>query len=292
LSSEGYPTEFQTASVFSRLGFRVFQGNHIEQPNGSPREIDVEAWADAPRTQAHDPIIRCEFIVECKWSRDKPWVVFTSQGQRMSPKACISQSIASTLGSAVVTAAAGVEDCQRMALLNAPTGPGFGGRQAFTKGNDPVYSALMSVTGAAVHSARKYDRAFKRGVLPEACVVAFPVVVVDGELFAASYLEAEGRLQLTSSSHVRCHWRGSPDWNLHATVDIVTLAGLKEFLERRKPEVTELLAIMSRITDEIAKCFKSRSLAGLTFKELERHPLLRQFGAGIPLPPNLRKPRK
>jgi len=48
LSAEGYPTEFETAAIFHRHGFRVFQGYHVrDTADAVPREIDVLALADA-----------------------------------------------------------------------------------------------------------------------------------------------------------------------------------------------------------------------------------------------------
>jgi hypothetical protein len=77
LNEQGYPTEFQVANICDRHGFRVFQGYHVrgEDPD-VPREIDVLAQTD--RISTNNYLIRVCHVIECKWSKDKPWVVLTS----------------------------------------------------------------------------------------------------------------------------------------------------------------------------------------------------------------------
>jgi hypothetical protein len=283
LSSEGYPTEFETAAAFRRHGFRVFQGYHVrDTADAAPREIDVLAVADAHRPGG--PLIRCEFVVERKWSKDKPWVIFTSRSGHMAPTACIAQTISSSLGSAAAWTLAPEEECHAMKVFRTPASPGFGGRQAFSKGNDLFYSSLRSVTNASVQLMREYDRGRRRNILPESCVIAFPMLVVDGELFKASFSEERGEMEIEPASDVRCHWRGAPSWDFHATIELVTLRSLDGFLAARRDEVSRLLELMSVTSRDIATCFKTRSLDALTAKRAARgirglHPLLREATA-------------
>jgi hypothetical protein len=71
LAKEGYPTEFQTASIFRRHHFRVFQGYHVrENDSETPREIDVLAMVDAPHEER--PLIRCELLSSANGPRTSP----------------------------------------------------------------------------------------------------------------------------------------------------------------------------------------------------------------------------
>src|ERR1700687_1334235 len=92
LDEEGYPLEFATAATFRRHGFAVRQGMYIRE-KGDAREIDVAASRNAKR----NGLRRVYHVVECKWSKDKPWVVFTGPGG-MAASACITQTISSLLG--------------------------------------------------------------------------------------------------------------------------------------------------------------------------------------------------
>jgi hypothetical protein len=281
LAQEGYPTEFQTAAVFRQHHFRVFQGYHVrENESETPREIDVLAMADAPHEE--HPRIRCEFVVECKWSRDKPWVVFASRSGKLGPAACIAQTISSSLGSAILWNLAHERNCQSMALFHTPDVPGFGGRQAFSKGNDLFYSSVSSVTSACTHLVSRYDRERRRGVMPEWGVVAFPIVVIDGELFQASFNEDSGEMEINPADSVRCHWRGARSWNLHATIDFVRLAALNGFLDVRSAEVYKLLKLMDETARAIKKCSETGSLESVKAMRASAglrnlHPLLREL---------------
>src|ERR1700724_3663744 len=83
LGEQGYPTEFKAANICRIHGFRVWQGFHVrDEKTEVPREIDVIASADY---DANNIIVRVEHVLECKWSKDKPWIVFTSPGGHMAP---------------------------------------------------------------------------------------------------------------------------------------------------------------------------------------------------------------
>jgi len=209
----------------------------------------------------------------------------------MAPTACIAQTISSLLGSAVVWALAPEEECHAMKVFRTPASPGFGGRQAFSKGNDLFYSSLRSVTSASTQLMLAYDHGRRRNTLPDSCVIAFPIVVVDGELFEASFCEERGEMKIEPASDVRCHWRGAPSWDFHATIDFVTLRGLDAFLAARRAEIVRLLELISVTTREIATCFETQSLEALTAKQGSRgirglHPLLREIQQGSAIGPS------
>lgn len=263
LDSEGYPTEFRTASVFRRFGFRVRQGYYVRDDRSEAvREIDVLATASSP---SREHLIRAEHVVECKWSRDKPWVIFTSSDAQMAPPACVAQTIGSALGSTILWAIAGDESLHNMDLFSTPTRPGFGGRQAFSRGNDHFYSAMASVTTLASLVVGAYDPpSRKKGELPTSAVVAFPLIVVEGQLFEAYYDVDQADVRVEPVKRLRCHWRGAPSWRLHATVDIVSLGDLDAFAASRAEEVSQLLNKMEKPREQVAKCFEEHSLEPLT----------------------------
>jgi len=141
LQGEGYPLEYTTAATFHHSGFRVFQGRHVRTaPDQNPREVDVIGVFD---DHFDDHLLRIEYIVECKWSRDKPWVVFTSPFAQMSSAACINQTIASELGNAALWLEAGSPRLAQLASFATPKTPGFGGRQALSQQRDVFYLSSL-----------------------------------------------------------------------------------------------------------------------------------------------------
>lgn len=263
LSQEGYPLEYYAAGAFRSAGFDVRQGMHGRgERDGNPREIDVVAQLQRD-CGAH--FIRLENIVECKWSQDKPWVVFTSPRAHIMRSACIAQTISSHLGDALLWTLIGKSELQSLQLFSSPGQPGFGGRQAFAK-NDLFYGSLASVTGACVSAIKEIDgRKASPRHLPRPCVITFPIIVVDGRLFEARYDADQDELQTHEVDHVRCHWSGSPAWPLFATVDIVARSSLPEFAVRRRADFDILMTYLRERLENLAVAFAAKDPTRLNF---------------------------
>lgn len=95
---EGYPLEFRTAQVFQQNGFNTFQGYYCHGQGQDLLEIDVLAHVDLRSGSADPRLFRISYVVECKWSRDKPWVIFTSRDCSPLESAGIAQTIGLQIG--------------------------------------------------------------------------------------------------------------------------------------------------------------------------------------------------
>jgi hypothetical protein len=126
----------------------------------------------------------------------------------------------------------------------------------------------------------RYDREHRPGAGPEWSVITFPIIVIDGELFQASFNEDSGEMEINPAHNVRCHWRGARSWNLHATIDLVTLDALDNFLTARRTEVDDLLNLMSGAARAIRKCFEMGSLEPV--KEIRGSGGLRNLQLAMP----------
>jgi hypothetical protein len=265
LLGEGYPLEFRTARAFRRQGFWARQGEYVRGPKESLREVDVIAHRTIPER------IRICHVIECKWSGDKPWVVFTSEGQQMASSACVNQAISSCLARSMVWILAGDQEVADLRLFASPLRPGFSGRQAFAKGNDLFYTAVQSVVSKAKAIVDEYDDdvdLVQR--IPEWGAVAFPVVILQGGLFEGYMNWATGEIAVEASNHIRVHWRGSEAWAHHATVDIVSEAYVEEFARIRAQETDLLLEKMRLARANIESCWAKSSLSGLDFRQAPR----------------------
>jgi hypothetical protein len=262
LNKQGFPTEFQVANICDRHGFRVFQGYHVrsESPN-LPREIDVLAQRD---DLSDDYLIRVCHIIECKWSKDKPWVILTSPHGQLASPACIAQTIGSLLGRTILWTIARDPDLHTLDLFSTPDRPGFSGRQVFSQGNDLFYAAMQSVVDVSMLLMAQYDEHPRRvGTLPRNAVIAFPMIVIDAQIFEAFFDEAAHNMRVEPRKRVRVHWRGARSWHLHATIDVISLDHLDDFLKTRAQEVTIVLEKLKTKRNELAKCFEEKSLDGL-----------------------------
>jgi hypothetical protein len=252
LSRQGYPLEFRTAAEFGKAGFRVRQGEYVSDTiSGKLREIDV--LADAARQEIDQPVQIC-YIVECKWTQEKPWVIFTSTGEEM-PGVTISQAIASELGRLLLWAAGGDSRLNSTRTFGGSNRHGFGGRQAFSDGADPVFSALQSVVSLAKAKADEwnkrldYEQSLNQNLLPRVGVILLPIIVIDGRLFEAR-LEGSDLL-LEEVRSCRVHWRGSEAWEHMATVDIVTTNYLGEFVSCRAYEANIICKALKTYYDSL-----------------------------------------
>jgi hypothetical protein len=262
LNEEGYPTEFKSANICRIHDFRVWQGFHVrDEKTQLPREVDVVASRDYP---GRDRLIRVEHILECKWSKDKPWIVFTSSNAHLASAACTAQTIGNLLGSAVIWALAGDPSLHSLDYFCTPDRPGFGGRQAFSKGVDHFYSAVAAVSDLSFLVAKGNEQVVgPQYEMPRHAILAFPVVVVEGQLYEAFFDDASNDMQLVPRNRIRCHWRGASGWQFNTTIDVVTLDYLDEFMRVRARDVDTLLARMHDTMIDIERCFEEQSLKPL-----------------------------
>lgn len=272
VKTEGLPTEYKTAHLFRKSGFRVFQGWYVEgQDDGKPREVDVLAELTLP--YRNEKFLRANHIVECKWSGERPWVVFTSPS-RMSPTACIAQTYSDLLGESLLWAASDYPSLHSMRLFQTPAEAGFNGRQAFAGGQDYFYKSIQGVTGNAISDLERYNRASSSTTFPKHGVMSFPMIVIDGQLFKAFFNDQTMEMEVEEVNDIRCHWRGSTKWRLNSTVDLVTLKSLKQFVEVRAKESLKLMQILRPIAEQIEECWDAGSLTPLGLRAKTNLPAL------------------
>ena len=143
LETEGFPLEYTTANAFRKYGFHALQGQYVpDATKDTLREVDVVASMTA---QTDEGILRVFHFVECKFSRHAPWVVFTSPTTSMAPSACVSQTIGTQMGEAILWTIAGNHSLHDLGLFATPLEGGFGGRQAFEK-KDSFYEAVQGAS--------------------------------------------------------------------------------------------------------------------------------------------------
>jgi hypothetical protein len=260
LRDEGYPLEFATADAFRQAGFSVLQGEYTQPTTDEPRrEVDVVAQISHPG----DYLLRAGFVVECKWSGDKPWVLFSAE-RGMSTAACVSQSIGTQLAEALLWKEAGHDDFVDLGVFSSLEGHlAFGGRQAFSRSRDLVFDAIRAVTASCRMLVDEYDdgaeRALRAGCLPQNAIVLFPVVVVEGRLFKTR--RSQDGLDLEEVSAARIHWRGSERHRLpHATLDVVRADHIEMFARERAADARVVLAVMSSALAELQECLAEERL--------------------------------
>ena len=264
IAKEGVPLEYYTSNAFRQQGFSTYQGEYIGDGNVM-REIDVDAFQIF---NLKGNYIRFHNIVECKWSKDKPWVVYTTH-TKMNPSATINQSFGNITGEAFLWTLAGEEELQQLELFNNALETGYAGRQALGSLNDVFYSTLQSVVAKTLSKVNSYDGQSKQNPF-DMVVLAFPVVVIDGALFETSYDAEKDKVLVKETKHCMVNWRGYQGWSYNARVHIVTKDYLSEFVSIRKQSFEKVLSYIVKYWDMLIECYDKQDLKYLEVKEASR----------------------
>lgn len=192
LSASGYPLEMRVSSAFRKAGFRVFQSDsYIDPETGETREIDVVAVREL---ETPEFMVSLHFVVECKLSPDKPWILFLNGGKVNNKRGLVAQNIANGMGQALLRTMA-IKAPDLVGTLLCPSAPfAYGMTEALAKdGNSNCYKAIMSSSKAAAAGAVK---AGGQHLWLNQLSVFLPAIVVDGALFNAQLQDDSGELQL------------------------------------------------------------------------------------------------
>lgn len=231
LDTQGYPLELELALSFQNKGYRVFQSDYYLDPeSGDQREIDILAYKD---NDCGDIIVRISFVVECKTSRDKPWVLFTSKAARLGSRAKIVQRSASEIGKELLYELADRDDVKEMKLFKIGNRPAYGARQALANGPDAAYAAMNSVSKAASARATKTTKRI--------CQIVFPLICIDGRLFEY-FIAEDATKQVAEIKNGVILWRNPVLGLPHTIISVVTLAGLEDWLNNIDADIEAILS--------------------------------------------------
>lgn len=251
LNSQGFPLEMAVAAAFRQKGFWVTQSDYYEDPNtGTQREIDVTARL---QTYVQADLVRVTFVVECKVSKDKPWVLFTADTVRLADRARIVQRTSSVYGKKFLYQLMDVDEVKNLPFFTLPARPGYGLAQALRKpdAKDLSYDALTAVAAATLAQAREANHAIKVGQ-GNFVEVIFPVVVIDGRLFEA-YLDASGKIVVNETAVGTLVWRNPAAGSVHSIVRITTLPALAATVDEAFATGMTLISQKEAVTAAVLK---------------------------------------
>lgn len=240
LETQGYPLEMHVAQAFQGAGARVIQSEYyVDGASGETREIDVVAsWQD----EIDNILVRILLVIECKTSKDKPWILFVSKGSKLASPARVSQRAASRLGRAALLKISREKAVQALPLFRLPDLPGYSLTQAFTSGHDVCYAAASAAANAAAASASEPDSQKTRLGTLDILEIVFPVLVTEARLFAAS-LEENLSLSIREEKSGVLLWRNPLVGRPYTIIHVVTSAALPEFVANVKESAEKFLAM-------------------------------------------------
>ncbi|MGK3981490.1 hypothetical protein WME99_00525 [Sorangium sp. So ce136] len=227
MKSQGYPLEMAVARAFQRKNFLIIRSEYYLDPDThTARETDVVA---SVQEEVGDVFIRLSFVLECKTSLDKPWLLFSDEMGLADP-ARVAQRAASTTGASFLYSLATDHRVSELPLFQIDSPASYGFTQAFTSGQDRAYEAALSAAKAVAALTHHADLQEERTGEPYA-LVAFPVIVLRGGLFTARLCDGE-RLEVKAINEGTLLWRNPVVKNPHTIIKIVTEQHLDAYVEQ------------------------------------------------------------
>jgi len=224
IQKQGYPLEMFVAQTLDKQNFTTLQSEYYyDEESENNREIDVVGII---RKEIAGRWVRINLIVECKVSKDKPWIVFSSSSGGLAPPARIAQRAGSMSGQYLLMKIAGEKKLQALSIFQIPNRSGYSLTQAFTTGNDVAYNACVSLS-KATRGLFHDDQGRSDSKYID---IAFPLVVVDGYLFE-SFLNDEGNLEVLQIESGLLVWRNDLVGQPHTLIHIVAKTGLISLVE-------------------------------------------------------------
>lgn len=258
LATKGYPLEMRAARAFERAGWRAELGRlYTDHDSRKQRDIDVVASI----TVAHDRDSRAtvEFVVECKQSREKPWVGFASEVSEhrfyMFDSVVVGELSARSLDSLIV------QDQEAIGGFLKPAGIVWHGvSAAFVNpgDNSPTapFAAIRGAVSAAAALAYEAEEQLDRlvGELFSWPTITIPLVVVDGPLAQYSIsASGEESVELVSDGWVQTHHHNSA---FSLAVHVVWHEHLEQYLLGVTPQVQQLAALVAQEAKKVVHVYK------------------------------------
>jgi hypothetical protein len=235
LKRQGYPLEMVVAQEFRRAGFDVTQSAFYEdQQTHQSREIDMFAMMEVARGDGNADsginFIRLTLAVECKLSRDKPWVLFTHDPRESEAENFPSIVPGTDGGFRLLTdakKASASGTFPRLRPITVPSRVAYGVKRAAESNEDVSNQACWAAVKAAV--ARAPRHVDDEDSEPNA-IIALPVVVVDGLLFEA-YLNASNDVEVKPIDFSWLLWKQPILGYRHTLVYLVTASTVAGFAD-------------------------------------------------------------
>lgn len=219
LDQGGFPLEMRVARSVRRHGAASDQARTFTDPQEwKLREIDVVAYFD------RNPEPSLHLVIECKTSRNKPWVVFCTERPIRLPRAAISQMPATPLATDFLEAVATDGVLTEMPPFDGRGRTGYAVATGLRKprdGGDPAYAAVRSVTSAATAVAERIGQSGHSVVFP-------PVIVLDTPLISC-HLPEEGEEPVLERADRILLWHPTGTGGL-LPVNIITEDALDDLL--------------------------------------------------------------
>ena len=184
----GYPFEMKVASLFKKSGFRVSQSVlYKDEDTNKLRELDVISYLNIV---INNVWFTFTFVIECKKSTDKPWVVFKNDNLH-NPQLERYKPFATRNAEILLDKTKAFKNDKFELLFPNLFNSGFNLVTSLKESKDLAYSSTTSLLKACKYLIEK----FNESTSVRACNIYIPLIVIEGILYE-SFLDIEDKLKL------------------------------------------------------------------------------------------------
>jgi hypothetical protein len=252
LTTQGYPLEMKVASALRKEDFFVNQSPYYTDPEtNTSREIDIIA------TKGDEiGFLEVAFIIECKNSTERPWVLFTAERHEEGRNKFFTFAILSDLARKKLVdrlwAPLTLKDKVPLNWFDKPERTAYGVTAAFTSGEDSAYKAVIGALKASINwngpNKDEYSRPLR---------FVFPVVVFGGRLFE-TYLDANGKMVTQEVEEGFVTNNRSINGSVCSSVHVVTEKRLPTFCKEASELTNQLLTLLKPELEDMLKELQQR----------------------------------
>lgn len=236
IEQEGYPFEMSTAKIFRENNLNVYESNYYEDTEtGKYREIDLIAYFS--RYLGYNTSFQVKFIIECKYAKDKPWVMFHTPDKSYESMPISYKLIGNEAGKELLETLNGFDEktIEYNLLLN-DVNFGYGIIEALKGSNKSIDLAYKSADSVFKALESELDKGTKN---TNTCELYIPIIVIRGSLFECS--QEHEKINIREVDSGTLVWKKKLDSIGFGFINVVTEKHLDQFVKKMKSDLDHII---------------------------------------------------
>lgn len=244
LDKSGFPLEMRVAKIFQRYGFNCTQSDFYKDPETNEfREIDIIA-GKAIHSSNYNIMVTVKFIIECKHSDGKPWLIFISENNsnihHYTYPMYYWYSNEFEIPLLEIAEQKLFDNIFPSFHLNNKIGHGM--TQCFSSGTDNAYKAINSVCKSATDELTRRHKESEE-FNQKRYELVFPTIIVDNELIEYD-LDENYSHKLIEVNEAKLAWSRNYYSPLSKGIIIIKEQCLEEYLKEVSKSIDWLFSYM------------------------------------------------
>lgn len=252
ISKKGFPFEMEIARAFQSSGFIVTISDfYVDYETNDSREIDIIALRNSDR-EIKTPLQVC-INIECKSSREKPWVLFVSDAQpeHFIPFHTLCSKPFKSFLYEMYPKLPNWKEFNKSPILN-PNKYAHSITQAFSSGKDLPFEAIMKTIKSAIYRVNDFDKRIFKSHNKYYNIIVFPTIVIDTRLFECT-LDKADKITINEVQSGVLFWKGINPITSSSIIQIVTKPAINDFINHVNHFTDFIIKLTEDYTDLLYK---------------------------------------